>query len=116
MKSVYCAVRTGSLNKTDCASYSFLIASYKSVYPEGPATGPPQRRFFSVSLCLSITEHSRRFPRLQVVTACFSCSPPGLNFLATYFIFMYLHNNDCHQVTANLLLIIIIIIIIIIVS
>jgi hypothetical protein len=31
---------------------------------------------------------SCRFPRLQVATACFSCSPPDLNFLDPYFIFM----------------------------
>jgi len=30
----------------------------------------------------------RWFPKLQVVTACFSCSPPDLNFLDPYFIFM----------------------------
>ena len=53
----------------------------------------------------------RWFPRHQVATACFSCSPPDLNFLVTYFIFMYLHNNHCHRVTAKLQLINIIIII-----
>jgi hypothetical protein len=41
----------------------------------------------------------------QVATACFSCSPPDLNFLVPYFIFMYMHNNHCHQVTAKLQLI-----------
>jgi len=30
----------------------------------------------------------RWFPRLQVATACFSCSPPDLNSLDPYFIFM----------------------------
>ena len=44
----------------------------------------------------------RWFPRLQVATACFSCSPPDLNFLDPYFIFMYMHNNHCHWVTAHL--------------
>ena len=44
----------------------------------------------------------RWFPRLQVATACFSCSPPDLNFLDPYFIFMYMHYNHCHQVTAHL--------------
>jgi len=58
----------------------------------------------------------RWFPRLQVATACFSCSPPDLNFLDPCFIFMYMHNNHCHQVTAHLQLKIIIIIIIIIAS
>jgi hypothetical protein len=44
----------------------------------------------------------RWFPRLQVATASFSCSPPDLNFLDPYFIFMYMHNNYYHQVTDNL--------------
>jgi hypothetical protein len=30
----------------------------------------------------------RWFPRLQVATACFLCSPPDLNLLDPYFIFM----------------------------
>ena len=41
-------------------------------------------------------------PRLQVATACFSCSPPDLNFLDPYFIFMYMHYNHCHRTTAHL--------------
>ena len=44
----------------------------------------------------------RWFPRLQVATACFLCSPPNLNFLAPYFIFMYAHYNHCHRATAHL--------------
>ena len=44
----------------------------------------------------------RWFPRLQVSTACFSCSPPDLNFLDPYFIFMYMHYNHCHRATADL--------------
>jgi hypothetical protein len=43
----------------------------------------------------------RWFPTLQVATACFSCSPPDLNFLVPYFTFMYMHNNHCHRATAN---------------
>ena len=46
----------------------------------------------------------RWFPRLPVATACFSCSPPDLNFLDPYFIFMYMHYNHCHRATAHLLL------------
>ena len=42
------------------------------------------------------------FPRLQVAAACFSCSPPDRNYLDPYFIFMYMHNNHCHLVTAHL--------------
>ena len=44
----------------------------------------------------------RWFPRLEAVTACFSCSPPDLNFLDPYFIFMYMHYNHCHRATAHL--------------
>ena len=44
----------------------------------------------------------RWLPRLQVATACFSCSPPDLNFLDPYFIFMYTHYNHCHRATAHL--------------
>ena len=44
----------------------------------------------------------RWFPRLQVATACFSCSPPDLNFLDPYFIFMYMQKNHCHRATAHL--------------
>ena len=55
----------------------------------------------------------RWFPKLQVATACFSCSPPDLNFLVIYIIFMYMHNDHCHRVTVQLQLINIIIIIII---
>ena len=44
----------------------------------------------------------RWFPRLQVATACFSCSLPDLNFLDPYFIFMYMHYNHCHRATAYL--------------
>jgi len=44
----------------------------------------------------------RWFLKLQVATACFSCSPPDLNFLDPYFIFMYMYNNQCHRMTAHL--------------
>jgi hypothetical protein len=44
----------------------------------------------------------RWFPRLQVATVCFSCSPPGLIFLDPYFTFMYKHYNHCHRVTTHL--------------
>jgi hypothetical protein len=46
----------------------------------------------------------RWFPRLQVATARFSCSPPDFSFLDPYLIFMYMHNNHCHRATAHLLL------------
>jgi hypothetical protein len=56
------------------------------------------------------------FPTPPVATASFSCSPPELNFLDPYFIFMYVHYNHCHRATAHLQFIIIIIIIIIIIT
>ncbi len=82
-------------------------------HPEGPATGHLSTGVpgFPVS---AYNRMLRWFPRHQVATACFSCSPPDLNFLVPYFIFMYMHNNHCHRVTAQLQLINIIIIIIII--
>jgi len=46
------------------------------------------------------------------VTACSSCSPPDLNLLDPYFIYMYMRNNHCHRATAHLQVKIIIIIII----
>ena len=39
-------------------------------------------------LSLRFQRMLRWFPRLQVATACFSCSPPDLNFLDPYFMFM----------------------------
>jgi hypothetical protein len=40
-------------------------------------------------LSLAILKRMPRwFTRLQVATACFSCSPPELNILDPYFIFM----------------------------
>ena len=58
----------------------------------------------------------RWFPSFQVATACFSCSPPDLNSLVTFFsIFVYMYNNHCHRLRNQLQLINIIIIIIIII-
>ena len=80
----------------------------RSQYPEGPATGHLGTDFlgFPVSVYKRML---RWFPRHQVATACFSCSSPDINFLVPYFIFMYMHNNHCHRVTAQLQLINIII-------
>ena len=75
-----------------------LLAS--SQYPEGPATGHLDTGF-SWFRCV-YKRMLRWFPRLQVSTTCFSCSPPDLNFLDPYFIFMYMYNNHCHRVTAHL--------------
>jgi hypothetical protein len=56
----------------------------------------------------------RLFPIFQVVTTCFSCSPPEVNLVANHFHICIHVNNHCHRVTTQLQLIIIIIIIIII--
>jgi len=90
---------------------STLVAGLlaRSQYPEGPATDHLDTGF---SWFPRFYKHMLRwFPRLQIATACFSYSPPDLNFLDPYFIFMYMHNNHCHRATAHLQLDIIIIII-----
>jgi len=60
----------------------------RSQYPEGPAIGHLDTGF-SWFPC-AYKQILRRFPRLQVATTCFSCSPPDLNILVTNFIF-YVH-------------------------
>jgi hypothetical protein len=85
-----------------------------SQYPEG-ATTCHLGTEFSWFPCVW-KRMLRWFPRLPVATACFSCSPPDLNFLDPYFIFFYMHYNHCHRTTTHLQLIIIIIIIIIIIT
>ena len=72
----------------------------RSQYPEGPATGHLDTGF-SWFPCV-YKRMLRWFPRLQVATACFSCSSPDLNFLDPYFILMYVHNNNCHRATDHL--------------
>ena len=57
----------------------------------------------------------RRFPRLQVATTCFSCSPPDLHLLVTNFIFCIhvkqpLPPGD-NRIAVNIIIIIIIIVI-----
>ena len=72
-----------------------LDAGQKSV--SGRSCDQPLRhRFFLVSLCV-YKRMLRWFPRLQVATTCFSCSPPDLSFLDPHFIFMYTHYNHCHR-------------------
>ena len=57
----------------------------RSQYPEGPATGHFDIGF-SWFPCV-YKQMLRWFPRFQVATTCFSCSPPDLNLLVTNFIF-----------------------------
>jgi hypothetical protein len=72
----------------------------RSRYPEGPATDHLGTGF-SWFPCV-YKRMLRWFSRIQVASACFSCSPPDLNFLDPYFIFMYMHYNHCHWATAHL--------------
>ena len=72
----------------------------RSQYPEGPATSHFDTGF-SWFPCV-YKRMLRWLPTLQVATACFSRSPPDLNFLDLYCIFMYKHYNHCHRATAHL--------------
>jgi len=56
----------------------------RSQYPEGPATGHRDTGF-SWFPCV-YKRMLRWFPSFQVATTCFSCSPPDLNFLVTFFL------------------------------
>ena len=70
----------------------------RSQYPEGPATGHLDTGF-SWFPCV-YKQMLRWFPRFQVATTCFSCSPPDLNFLVTvFFFFSYLYT--CKITTAT---------------
>jgi len=60
----------------------------RSQYLEGPVTGHLDTDF-SWFLCV-YKQMLRWFPSFQVATARFSCSPPDLNFLVTFFIFVYM--------------------------
>jgi len=57
----------------------------RSPYSEGSATGHLDTGF-SWFPCV-YKQMLRRFPRFQVATTWFSCSPPDLNLLVTNFIF-----------------------------
>ena len=54
-------------------------------YSEGPATGHLDTGL-SWFPCV-YKQMLRWFPRFQVVSTCFSCSPPDLNLLVTNFVF-----------------------------
>ena len=57
----------------------------RSQYSEGPATGHLDTGF-SWFPCV-YKQMLRWFPRFQVATTCFSCSPPDLNLVVTNFMF-----------------------------
>ena len=63
----------------------------RSQYPEGPAIGNLDTDFSWFPFVYK--QMQRWFPRFQVATTCFLCSPPDLNLLDPYFIFMYMHYN-----------------------
>jgi len=61
----------------------------RSQYPEGPATGHLDTGF-SWFPCV-YKWMLRWFPNFQISTTCFSCSPPDLNFLVTFFFHICVH-------------------------
>ena len=75
----------------DFGTQSFILDAgllARSQYPEGPATGHLDTGF-SWFPCV-YKRMLRWFPSFQVATTCLSCSPPDLNFLVTFFIFVYM--------------------------
>ena len=72
-----------------CCSYLNAGLLVRSQYPEGSATGHIDTGF-SWFPCV-YKRMLRWFPSFQVPTTCFSCSPPELNSLVTFFsIFLYM--------------------------
>ena len=71
-----------------CIAFIFTLDAGlldRSQYSEGPATGHLDTGF-SWFPCV-YKQMLRWFPRFQVATTCFSCSPPDLNSVVTNFIF-----------------------------
>ena len=75
----------------------------RSQYSEGPATDHLDTGF-SWFPCV-YKQMLRWFPRFQVGTVCFSCSPPDLNFVVTNLMVCIHVKNHCHRVTTQLQLI-----------
>ena len=65
--------------------YHLPMKMARSQYSEGPATGHLDTGF-SWFPCV-YKQMLRWFPRIQVATTCFSCSPPDLNLVVTNFMF-----------------------------
>ena len=78
-----------------CISVFTLVAGLpaRSQYSEGPATGHLDTGF-SRFPCV-YKQMLRLFPRSQVATTCFSCSPANLNLLDSYFVFMCICCTMC---------------------
>jgi len=66
-----------------CALDAGMLA--RSHYSEGPAAGHLETSFSWFSCAYK--QMLRWFPRFQVTTTCFSCSPPNLNLVVTNFMF-----------------------------
>jgi len=58
----------------------------RSQYPEGLANGHLDTSFSWFSCVYK--RMLRWFPSFQVASTCLSCSPPDLNFLATFFLYL----------------------------
>ena len=70
-----------------CSYYRCRTAGLKSV--TGRSCDRPPRHRISWFPCV-YRRMLRWFPSFQVATTCFSCSPPDLNFLVTFFIYIYI--------------------------
>ena len=88
-------VRCGIVSSGECFPTLRISVVWSSSTETSVATHP-------TTVCHTPEEFFGWFPRLQVATACFSCSPPELNLLDPYFIFMYMLNNHCHRATPHL--------------
>jgi len=86
MSCVYCC-HLMCICCTMCVQLFTLDAGLLAIsqYSEGPATGHLDTGF-SRFPCV-YKQMLRWFPRFQVATTCFSCSPPDLNSLVTNFVF-----------------------------
>ena len=76
---------------------SLKILKLNSLRPDTSA------QTFLVSLCLQV--NAEMVSKTPGCYCMLSCSPPDLNFLVPYVTFMYMLNNPCHRVTAQLQLI-----------
>src|SRR5215470_4126903 len=57
---------------------------------------------FFLGFPVSLKQMLRWFPRFQVATTCFSCSPPDVNLVATISSSCIRVKNHCHRVTTQL--------------